>query len=296
MNNYNSTNLIRKNDMMEARNFIVINVGYAQTIHHWGYTDLSSPFVRIFYVVDGTATLHLPTGDVVATSGHMYMVPPFVSHSYDCDPGFKFYYLFAFERFHEKVDIFEEHEFPLQVKANEAADLLFRNFCQLYPNLSLPYEDAEAFSSHRSYLQYTEAYATLEPYEHLQLQGLVWIIFSYFMKHSVAKREVTDERVIKATNYVQRHIGEEISLDDLADIACVSKMHLARLFRQYFSVPPLQFIIRKKVQYAQELLLTTGLSVQLVASRVGIEDASYFIRLFKKNIGFTPQEYREKLQ
>lgn len=281
---------------IEARNFMVLNVGYAQTQHRWGCNDLSSPFARIYYVVNGTATLHLPSGDVTARPGHMYLIPTFVPHSYECEPDFQFYYLFVFERFREKTDVFDVREFPIEVKANEAADLLFRNFCMLYPNLSLPYQDADAFYTHQSYKQYAESYAAMESYEHLQLQGLVWIIFSYFMKHSQLKHEVADERMMRIAEYVQKHIADNIDTDQLANMACVTKTHLTRLFHQSFGISPLQYILRKKVQHAQELLLTTDLPVHTVAAIVGFDDASYFIRVFKKNIGFTPQDYRMKLR
>lgn len=283
-------------DNVESRNFMVLNVGYAETTHHWGYTDLSSPITRILYIVEGTAILHLPWTDIECRPGYMYLVPNFVRHSYECSPGLKFFYLFFFERFQEKTDIFDEREFPVETRANEAADLLFRNFCLLYPNLSLPYKDAAAFDAHKSYKQYAEDYASMESFEHLQLQGLVWIVFSYFMKHSRPKFEVADERVMRVAGYVQQHIADEISVDRLADIACVSLPHLNRLFSKAFGLSPLRYVNRKKILHAQKLLLTTGLTVQQVASRVGFDDASYFIRLFKKHVGFTPQDYRLKLK
>lgn len=60
-------------------------------------------------------------------------------------------------------------------------------------------------------------------------------------------------------------------------------------------ITPLQYVIQKKIQHSQSLLLGTGKSVQHVAQAVGIDDVSYFIRLFRKNIGYTPQQYRQKL-
>lgn len=283
-------------DNVEARNFMVLNVGYCHVQHTWGYHDLSSPFIRIFYVVNGTATLHLPTNDVEMKTGHMYLVPSFVPHSYECSPGLEFYYLFVYERFRTKTDIFDEREFPIEVKANNAADLLFRNFCQLYPKLSLPSENASAFENHRSYSYYAQSYAEMESYEHLQLQGLVWIIFSYFMKHSQPKIEVTDERLMRAITYIQQHIDADINVDQIADISCMSKTQVARLFHQSFGMPPLQYVIRKKIQYAQQLLLTTPTPVNMIGKSVGFADPSYFIRLFKKYISLTPLDYRKKFK
>jgi AraC-like DNA-binding protein len=79
-------------------------------------------------------------------------------------------------------------------------------------------------------------------------------------------------------------------------MAYVTPPHLTRLFKTAFGMPPLRYIIQKKVQYAQGLLLTTDMTVRDIAREIGIDDVSYFIRVFKKTIGFTPQDYRNKLR
>lgn len=275
---------------------MVLNVGYAETTHHWGERDLSSPFARLYYAVKGRAMLHLPQGDVEVRPGYMYLVPTYVPHSYECDPGFGFYYLFVYEKYRDKADVFDQYEFPIEVKANEATVLLFTNYCSLYPQLSLPYRSAQSFDEHRSYKAYAESWSNMAQYERLQLQGLVWILFSYFMKHSKEKASVKDERVMRAVDYIQHHLGNEINLAELADMVCVTQPHLTRLFKAALGMPPLRYIIQKKVQYAQGLLLTTDMSVREIAREIGIDDASYFIRIFKKVLGFTPQDYRKKLR
>ena len=81
----------------------------------------------------------------------------------------------------------------------------------------------------------------------------------------------------------------------MASMVCLTESHLVKAFRKSLGITPLQYIIKKKIQHAQSLLLDTPMTVSEVARAIGMSDASYFIRLFKKNIGFTPQEYRERL-
>lgn len=281
---------------LELVNISVLNVGYAKTQHRWGGTDISSPFARLYYVTAGKATLHFNNADIELKPGYMYLVPSFMPHSYICEPGFEFYYMFVYERYGDSTGFFDIYSFPYEVKANEAAELLFVNYCQLYPQLSLPYSSAEDFNDHPAYRDYASRYRLMERYEKMQLQGFVWIVASYFMKHAHKRSENTDERVLKVCEYVKKHIGEELTLETLADVACVTRSHLGRLFRSAFDLSPIQYVIRSKVQYAQGLLLTTNMSVRNVAEQVGIDDVSYFIRLFKKNIGFTPLDYRERLK
>ena len=249
---------------LELVNLIVLNVGYAKTQHKWGGTDISSPFARLYYVTAGKATLHFNNHDIELKHGYMYLVPSFMPHSYVCEPGFEFYYMFVYERYGDSTGFFDIYRFPYEVKANEAANLLFINYCNLYPQLSLPYSSAEDFNNHPAYRDYATRYQAMERYEKMQLQGFVWIVASYFMKHAEKISDNTDERVLKVCSYLKEHIGDKIVLDELSDVACVTKSHLGRLFRSAFDMSPIQYAIRCKIQYAQGLLLTTNMSVRSV--------------------------------
>ncbi len=275
--------------------FIVLNIGYAKTVHRWTNEDISSPFLRIIYVKSGNAVMHLTHEDIHLTPAHMYLLPSYTPHAYECDPNFEFYYLFVYQRRPDANNLFDIYDFPYEVKANLASQLLFENYCHLYPQLALPSRNAESFLNHQAYRDYAQAFMQMEWYERLQLHGLVEILISYFVKHSSPKNIVSDERVAKILDYVNQNITRTISVEELADMACLTKSYLIRVFRQHLAITPLQYIIKKKIQYAQTLLLESEMSVQEIASAVDIHDVSYFIRLFKKNLGFTPQEYRLKL-
>lgn len=284
-----------KTGQEESIDFIVLNLGYVQLLRDWGNKDISSPFARIYYVRRGNAMLHLPQGDIQVKPGCMYMVPNYVPHSYECQRGFGFYYLFVFQRIRRQADIFDRFEFPIEVPSSEATRQLFSSYCHLYPQLHLPVHDATAFDSHPAFREYAHAFSRMEFYERMQLHGLVAIVFSYFMKGARPRVISTDMRIARLVDYVQQHIADSISIDELADIACLTKPYLIRMFRNSLGTTPLQYIIRKKVQKAQALLLDTDQSVAAIARAVGMQDASYFIRLFRKNLGVTPQEYRQKL-
>ena len=284
-----------KIEQVDAMDFIVLNLGHACTVNPWGHRDISSPFIRLYYIKQGRAVLHLPEGDMEATAGHMYLIPSYVPHSYECEPGFDFYYLFVFQWLERGVSVFQAYDFPYQVRSNEATQLLFENYCNLYPQLNLPSEDADKFDAHPSYREYVQAYMQMAHYERLQLHGLVEILFSYFVKHAKPRAVMNDCRMAGLMKYVQEHMEEPLSTEELAQHACVTKCHLIRMFRSALGMTPLRYITQCKVQYAQTLLLRTDLSVRQVGKAVGFKDISYFIRLFRRQLGFTPQEYREKL-
>ena len=101
------------------------------------------------------------------------------------------------------------------------------------------------------------------------------------------------KRVLK---HIHEHIADKIDVTELASVATVTKAYFIRLFKQDFSQTPVQYINRKKVERAQLLLFTSDCSVKEVAYKLGFSDHSYFIPLFRKIAGITPQEYRRQLR
>jgi AraC family transcriptional regulator len=103
-----------------------------------------------------------------------------------------------------------------------------------------------------------------------------------------------DQRLRRAVAYVQDHLGDDISLDALAQEAAMSAFHFARAFRAALGTSPLQYVIRCRIETAQALLKTTSLAVAEVAHRVGYEDLSRFGQHFKRQVGTTPGAYRAR--
>ena len=99
--------------------------------------------------------------------------------------------------------------------------------------------------------------------------------------------------MVKVLSYINDHICMDIDLEELADIAFVTKTYLIRLFKKHFGISPLQYINQKKVERAQLLLITEDMLVKEVAAALGFLDYAYFTRMFKKSTGKTPQEYRD---
>ena len=280
---------------LELVNICVLNAGYAQVSQHWEGKGLSSPFARLYYVKEGEGTISTPEAELTMKPGNMYLVPSFMPHSMTCQSGLRFYYLFVYERYGTQSDIFDLYSFPYEVEANQAIDLLFENYCNYYPELTLPYASAEDFYAHPSYREYAIRYAQMDRAQKMQLQGFVWIVASFFMAKA-QKIEEMDERLLKVIDYVKENVGKVIEIETLANMVCLTKSHLERLFREKLGTSPLQYILRMKIQCAQRLLMTTNYSINVIAHEVGFDDPSYFIRVFRQKIGFTPQDYRMNLK
>jgi AraC-like DNA-binding protein len=100
--------------------------------------------------------------------------------------------------------------------------------------------------------------------------------------------------VQKVLEYINLHIGQEISLDTLSDIASVSVSHLSKLFKAETGDTITGYIARIRTQKAAQLLKETALPISEISSFVGYEDNNYFVKVFKKIYQITPTEYRKK--
>jgi signal transduction histidine kinase/AraC-like DNA-binding protein len=93
--------------------------------------------------------------------------------------------------------------------------------------------------------------------------------------------------------YVADHYMTSVSREEISDALRVSPNHLSRIFRRDTGLTPWQYLNQYRIVQAQKLLLSTGLSVTEVAQRVGFNDPAYFVRVFHKETGKAPLQYRK---
>ena len=98
----------------------------------------------------------------------------------------------------------------------------------------------------------------------------------------------------KVRQYLHEQYAQKITLDTLSARYNISKYHLQRSFQRYFGQSPGEYLTRLRLTRAKELLRATDLPVSEVAYRVGMENTSYFISVFRVREGATPQQYRRR--
>lgn len=94
------------------------------------------------------------------------------------------------------------------------------------------------------------------------------------------------------SRYIEEHIDEELSLDQLAQEFYVSKYHIAHIFKENFGLSIHQYILKKRLSISQAEILN-GTEITQVYLMVGFKDYSNFYKAFKKEFGLSPKEYRE---
>lgn len=101
-------------------------------------------------------------------------------------------------------------------------------------------------------------------------------------------------QVKKAIEYIKGRYMNDISLDDAAEAAHVSRNYLGNLFKRDTGRYFVDFLMEYRVEKAKELLKEYPLKIYDVAWKVGIKDQRYFSKVFKKYTGYTPNEFRDR--
>lgn len=96
--------------------------------------------------------------------------------------------------------------------------------------------------------------------------------------------------------HIDSHLDEALSLDDLAQLAGMSRFHFAAMFRQSFGESPHRYVVQKRIERASTLLVETSQPIIEVGQRVGYDNQSYFTTLFKRETGSTPAVYRKRFR
>lgn len=281
---------------IESFNLQMLNVGLAHHQGDWNWKDVMSPFTRIFYVKEGEALVHLPQKTICLRPGFLYLIPAYTLHSYECEGLFVHYYLHVYEGFKSEMNLMEQYDFPVEVGGSHDDELLLQHMCEQHPQAQLPSSNPEAYDNTTQFTDYVERYRDMPLWQKMELRGGILMLFSRFLRQAVPHVWTSDERMRRVQEHIHSHICEIIDVEELSDVACVTKPYLIRLFKREFGTSPVQYINNKKVERAQLLLYTTDMPVKEVAYELGISDHSYFIRMFRKVTGITPQEYRRRLR
>lgn len=108
----------------------------------------------------------------------------------------------------------------------------------------------------------------------------------------IAAPDSMKDIVKKAAAYVDRHFTEELTLTSLAERYHVESSYFSRMFRQEKGKNLILYITEKRIEKAKEYIEKTETNLTEVAFLVGYDDYTYFSRVFKKNTGLSPREYR----
>ena len=125
----------------------------------------------------------------------------------------------------------------------------------------------------------------------------VWMMFlsSCQISTDVSSSSDSDARIRKLLGFVFEHYGERISIENLAESANISQRECYRIFRDRLHISPVEYINSYRIQIACQMLISSDKTITEIGQACGLGSSSYFGKVFKAKMGFSPEQFRVKM-
>jgi len=258
---------------------------------HWGCLSIKCAFKgREYYEANNTAYAVDDTCFLILNEGQVYS-----SYIYSERPVESFTINFSESFTRTLLDSLITQDLPdagrpaAAPRPPEFMERLYPHDNSISPILSALYR--QSLSKKQDTAAITEHY-------YLLLEKMVLLysrVDREIQKVKAAKASTRKElyrRLYFAKDYIDARYMNNVTLSELAGVACLNPAYFLRQWKKYFGGTPHCYLMQKRVSVAAELLTTTRHSVTEVCYSVGYEDISSFIKLFRRQYQVTPEKYQ----
>ena len=105
--------------------------------------------------------------------------------------------------------------------------------------------------------------------------------------------EIECDAETQGANYIEQRIGTKLTVCEVADAVSIHDRYLYTLFLRYEGISPKEYILKRKLETAADLLTHTDLTVVEISAAAGFADVYGFSRIFRAKMGTSPSRYRK---
>ncbi|MEQ8421157.1 MAG: AraC family transcriptional regulator [Arenibacter algicola] len=282
--------------ILQSLKLALLNVGYAKLGPLWDYDDVISPFIRLYYITEGSAMVYHSNEAIELKPGHIYIIPSYTFGRYKCDEYHEQYYISCLEEIKNGYSIFNFSSFIFESKANPMDLYYFKRLLELNPNRQLENNNPKVYDNRPTLMDFEKRNEELSPSAYMETHAILEILTSRFIKdmNTQSTKSNVKKEFGMVLNYIHENLHENLTVKQLADFCHLNTDYFSRVFNESFGMRPNKYIQSKRIERAQLLLLSTNNSLKQIAEKVGLENLSYFNRIFKSHTGVTPGIFREE--
>lgn len=274
--------------------YSLMNVDYVQLNHKWNYKNVVSPFYRLYLIDGGDGTLSTAAEEVFLEEGFLYLIPSFTAFNQRCDRFLSQYYIHFVEESPDGSSLFSSRRRPLKVKAGQTDLVCLKRIHELNPGRDLRQSDnPSVYEKSRIIKGFLDLNHTLSPAARFETDGIILQLLSRFLTNetSAMVQHPTSLKIQETIFYIEANLKKNLTVELLAKRVNQSADHFSDQFLKKTGQRPLAYILHKRVERAQFLLVTSNMPLSVIATETGFQSLSYFTRMFKKIAGVTPGRY-----
>jgi len=279
-------------------NFSLLHVDHVKLDERWNYTNVISPYYRIYYIDEGEGFIATRQEKVKLEQGYLYIIPSFTLCNLLCNNYLSQYFLHFFEESVESISLFEHNRRVIKVSATETDIANFKKLLYHNPGRGINRSDNPTIYEKNSYYKsYQELNKIVSDSVYFETQGIMLQLISRFLNAHPFNSKNSDpvpSKILETIRYIQINLNENLSVNYLAGRANLHPDYFSRLFLKYTGQRPLVYLHEKRIERAQYLIATTTLSYNEIGEKTGFESLSHFSKIFKKITSLTPGEYRKQ--
>ena len=246
-------------------------------------------FIEIVYVISGSATECVNDEIYEVKRGDLIFINYQSTHTFDPDKNFS-YVNICFKP--EIVD-------SLITPENAFALLQLTAFDELRKDNEggmVSFSGAERDEIEELLKNMLSEYRSKESFRRTVLESYMNILLVKILRKTNAGPQSVEQSGAwqKIADYIDRNLGEELTLSALAQKCFYNPSYFSRVFKEHFNMSLTEYVNHRRVELAKTLLLKGELSVEEIAYRVGYSSKTSFYRAFMRVTGATPAEYKNK--
>ena len=263
-----------------ASGIYITDIGYyPKAKYHYRQRTQGSDQHILIYCLEGKGKVQVQKGNYALQPGSFIIIPAGSAHSYASaeEDSWTIYWV--------------HFTGPLSKKMVEAMKLKMNGFSSrvIFKQKRLDLFDDMYTCLERGYGNDNLCYANMCLYHYISS-------FLYDDQFNLVEKDHADDPVELSISFMQQHIAQPLSLEEISRSVNFSASHYSALFRKKTGFAPIEYFNHLKIQLACQYLHFTELRVKEIADKLGIEDPYYFTRLFTKLMSMSPNQYRSSKQ
>lgn len=245
---------------------------------------------EFYYFLEGTVTYRLGENEYCLEPGDFLLIPPGLPHTLSNaapNSAYRRFVLWFSKSFFDALCQTDAEGYGYGFRyAEQAGGLHFR------PDL-INAQEIMGFL-----MNILEERNDTRPFRQLNLHLMLASFFVYINRlvyNSLNPKSPNYENAlyINICYYINHHLDEDLSLNQLADFFFVSKYHIAHIFKDNMGISIHQYILKKRLHACKNAILS-GMALTKIYTQYGFNDYTVFYRAFKKEFGMSPTAYREQ--